>query len=54
MSMLNISIIKSKIKAEFNNICLNHVISHLNKNDFHQFIKGLYQAEGTMMLIFQN
>jgi hypothetical protein len=45
--MLNKSIIKFNIKTEFNNICLNFEISCLNKKDFHQFINGLYQAEGT-------
>jgi hypothetical protein len=45
--MLNKSIIKFNVIREFNSICLNHEISSLNKNDFHQFINGLYQAEGT-------
>jgi len=44
--MLNKSTLKSNILAEFNNIYLNHNMSHLNKNDFHHFINGLYQAEG--------
>lgn len=37
---------KSNIIIEFNNISKNHKMS-LNKNDFQQFINGLYQAEGT-------
>ncbi len=42
----------SKITAEFNNIIKEHKMS-LNKNDFHQFINGLYQAEGTMGAYFK-
>jgi hypothetical protein len=45
------TLIKSNITTEFNNICLKHKISHLNKKDIHKFINGLYQAEGTTGLI---
>lgn len=44
--------IKHNIYTEYNNICLNHNISSLNKEDFHQFINGLYQAEGIMGAYF--
>jgi hypothetical protein len=44
--------VKYDILTEYNNICLNHNISSLNKNDFHQFINGFYQAEGTMGAYF--
>jgi hypothetical protein len=42
---------KFEIIKEFNNISLNHKITHLNKEDFHQFINGLYQAEGKINLM---
>lgn len=50
--MFNVSTKESNIKIEFNKVCSNHNISYLNKNDFHQFINGLYQAEGTMVVYF--
>lgn len=42
---------KSNIIEEFNSISLSHKIT-VNKDDFHQFINGLYQAEGTMGAYF--
>lgn len=43
---------KNNILIEYNNVCSNHNISSLDKKDFHQFINGLYQAEGTMGAYF--
>jgi hypothetical protein len=49
-------IIKQDVYREYDNICSNHNISSLasqkNKENFHQFINGLYQAEGTMGAYF--
>src|ERR1700746_601327 len=45
---------ENNIRTEFNNICSNYHNSSLNKEDFHQFINGLYQAEGTMGAYFPN
>jgi LAGLIDADG endonuclease len=42
---------KFNVIAEFNNIVLSHK-KCLKENDFHQFINGLYQAEGTMGAYF--
>jgi len=42
---------KSNVIAEFNNIVLSHK-KYLKENDFHEFINGLYQAEGTMGAYF--
>ena len=39
---------KIQIIKEYNSISLKHKIIYLNKPDFHQFINGFYQAEGTM------
>jgi hypothetical protein len=50
--MLNHSKLKNNIIKEFNNISLNHNIYSLNKEYFHQFINGLYQAEGTAGVYF--
>jgi len=45
--------IKYNILKEYNNVCLNYNTSpSLNREDFHQFINGLYQAEGTMGAYF--
>jgi hypothetical protein len=43
---------KSNTVKEFDNISKNHSISGLNREDFHQFINGLYQAEGTLGVYF--
>lgn len=43
---------KSNIIKEFNLISLNHKIVSINKEDFHQFINGFYQAEGTAGVYF--
>jgi hypothetical protein len=43
---------KSNIIKEFDNIYKNHSISNINREDFHQFINGLYQAEGTLGAYF--
>lgn len=40
------------IIKEFNDMCLNHKTISTNKEDFHQFINGFYQAEGTMGVYF--
>jgi len=40
------------IIKEYDKIHKNHSISNLNKEDFHQFINGLYQAEGTLGAYF--
>jgi hypothetical protein len=45
---------KSNIIAEFNKIIKTHKKSCLARNDFKQFINGLYQAEGTMGAYFPN
>jgi hypothetical protein len=42
---------KNKIRAELDKISLSHKIG-LNKKDFHEFINGLYQAEGTIGAYF--
>lgn len=39
--------LKKTILMEYNDICLNHNICTLDRESFHQFINGLYQAEGT-------
>jgi len=44
---------KQNIITEYNSISSTHKIS-LNRDDFHQFINGLYQAEGTMGAYFPN
>ena len=49
---MTIKTTKYDIIAEYDKITLNHNISSLNKKDFHQFINGLYQAEGTMGAYF--
>jgi len=49
--MLDNSKLKNNIIKEFN-ISLNHNIYFLNKEYFHQFINGLYQAEGTAGVYF--
>src|SRR5258708_36202658 len=43
---------KKSIIKEFDNISKNHSILNLNREDFHQFINGLYQAEGTLGAYF--
>jgi len=43
---------KLKIIKQFNLMCLNHKIIPINKEDFHQFINGFYQAEGTTGVYF--
>lgn len=48
------SIIKDNILIEYKEIYSNHNILYLNKEYFHQFINGLYQAEGTMGAYFKN
>lgn len=44
---------KLKIIKEFNLLYLNHKIISKNQEDFHQFINGLYQAEGTAGVYFR-
>jgi len=43
-----------EITKEYNDICSKHHEVILNKNDFHKFINGLYQAEGTLGAYFIN
>jgi len=49
------NIIKQEIIREYENIKVNHInsiASEESKENFHQFINGLYQAEGTMGAYF--
>jgi len=43
---------KEKILIEYDNVCLNHNISSLDKENFHSLINGLYQVTGTMGAYF--
>jgi hypothetical protein len=43
---------KEKILIEYNNVCLNHNISYLDKENFHSLINGLYQVTGIMGAYF--
>lgn len=44
---------KLNVTKEFNRISLDHKTVSLNKEDFHQFINGFYQAEGTAGAYFR-